>query len=71
MSKIIDQVRAALHARADVNGDGKVTRTDIEEVARTIALRADTSVRKFPWGGVIAGLIIGVALGYTAAKLFH
>lgn len=68
---IIDQMKAALQARADVNGDGKVTRADLEEVARKMAAYADAEVKKFPWAAVIAAAVLGATLAAMVMRVAH
>lgn len=62
--ELADKIRASLHARADQNNDGRLTRADIEVVARQVSTMADAEVRAYPWAAVIVMGIVASLAGY-------
>lgn len=69
-SELVDKMKTALHARADVNNDGKLSRADVELVARSLAAQADAQTQKHPWGAVTVAAVVAACLGYAVRALF-
>lgn len=64
--KAIDDLKSQLKARADVNGDGKVTLADVN-----FALdHANTTGHVMFWIGVTVGAVLVTAVGYIKALVF-
>lgn len=69
MSKIIDNFTAMLQARADQNGDGKLTAQDVTILARRAKEQLVTETEKFPTAMLIVAFAVGALLGFFVGRL--
>jgi len=68
---IFDRLTARLNQVADLNGDGKATREDLDRaVARLQEEAGDLVTRKGAFGVCLICFGVGLAIGLIGAKVF-
>jgi hypothetical protein len=68
--RALDKVREELKKVADFNGDGQLSRADIDMVVSKVKVYADAEVHKKPWGVVVACCLCSAVIGGLLTKLF-
>lgn len=69
-NKIVELARARLHKIADVNGDGKLTRADVDQVLAPLEEKAKAETVKHPMGALITVAVLGAVIGGVVARSF-